>query len=147
MIRRFFYVLFLLTLFSTLADAQKPKSKARASKKPGAAKPKPAPLDEKTELEKALAETELPKKIAALQKFSEDFPNSAEKTRVLEIIVSLRAQAADQKLQAGEAAEGIALFKQAVSQAPTPISDKLFTEVVLQFPTNLFYRNQQAAAL
>lgn len=145
--RRFFLALFLLALFSSLTFAQKPKPKSPVSKKPVAAKTKTAPLDEKEQLEKALAETDLTKKIAALQKFSTDYPNSADKPRALEVIVSTRAQLADQKLQSGEVEEGIKLFKQAVTEAPAPMSDKLFTEVILQFPTNLFYRNQQAAAL
>jgi tetratricopeptide (TPR) repeat protein len=147
MIKRFFCVLFLLSLFSILVSAQKPRPKPPVTKKPAASQPKIAPLDEKEELNKALAETDLTKKIAALQKFAADFPNSAERTRALEIAVSLRAQMADEKLQAGDASAGIELFKRAVAEAPTPMSDKLFTEIVLQFPTNLFYRGQQTAAI
>ena len=75
------------------------------------------------------------------------FPNPAEKIRALELIVSSRAQLADEKLRLGRNGGGIELFKQAVTEAPIPISDKLYSEVILQFPTNLFYRGSAAAAI
>lgn len=137
-----FYLFLFIVIFSVSAFAQKPKP---APRKPAAAKSKTAG-DEKGDFEKAVAQTDLTQKIAALQKFTADYPNSAEKTHALELIVTSRAQLGDEKLRSGETSAGIELFKQAVADAPAPMSDKFFSEVVLQFPTNLFYRGQQDAA-
>lgn len=147
MTKRIFTALFLLILFSSLTIAQKPKRKSYAPKKPSAAVSKKESADEKETLEKALAETDLTQKIAALQQFIKDFPKSAEKIRAQEVLVSSRAQLADEKLRLGEKDQGIKLFKQAVAEAPDPISDKLFAEVISQFPTNLFFRGERAAAI
>ncbi|MGI8555589.1 MAG: hypothetical protein ACR2LT_04450 [Pyrinomonadaceae bacterium] len=143
--KKFYLILVFALLLSVTAFAQKPKP---APKKTAAVKPKPVSNgDEKEEFEKAAAQTDLTQKIAALQKFAADFPQSAEKTHALELVVSTRAQLADEKLRAGETATGIEFFKQAVADAPSPLSDKLFSEVVLQFPTNLFYGGQREAAV
>lgn len=143
-------IIFLLIIFSLSAFAQKPKP----SKKPtNAAKPKvtkPTPTvvgDVKEEFEKAVNQTDVAERITALQKFVNDFPESEEKTYALELIVSGRAQIADEKLRLSDTAGGIELFKLAVKGAPTPMSDKLFTEIILQIPNNLFFRGERGAAL
>lgn len=102
--------------------------------------------DEKAELEKAIALKIAAERISALQKFITDYPQSAEKQRALELIVSARAEIAAEKLRLGKTEEGLELFKLAVKEAPTPISDKLFESVLLQIPTNIFLRGQRAAA-
>lgn len=138
---RYSAVLFLILVFSLTAFAQTPKN-------PKVKKPKSAEkvLDEKGELEKAVNEPDLNLRIAALQKFIEDFPQSAEIVRARELIVSARAQLGEASLTAGDTAKGIEFFKSAVADAPQPMSEKLFAEVVLQFPTNLFFRGQRDAA-
>ena len=138
-------ILFLIALFSHGATAQKPKTKP--VKKAAAATTAKTSADEKTELEKAAATENAEERIAALQKFIKDFPKSKEKTGALELIVSARAAIADEKLRAGEIESGVKLFNLAVREAPKPVPDKLFTEIVLQIPTNLFFRNQQSAAV
>lgn len=142
---KYLIILFLVALFSSQAFSQTPKPKATPHKTL-VAKTKTPVADEKPELEKALAETDLALKIEALQKFIAAFPKSAEKIRAQEILVSSRAQLAEEKLRAADASGGIELFKKAVADVPQPVSDKLFSEVILQFPTNLFYRGEQAAA-
>ena len=140
-------ILFLLISFSFTAFAQKPKTKS--IKKTALATPAKSPKtlgDEKTEFEKAVNQTGATERTAALQKFIKNFPKSNEKTRALELIVSARAEIADEKLRLSDTASGVELFKLAVKNAPKPLSDKLFTEIVLQIPTNLFLRGQQAAA-
>lgn len=156
-------------LFSVSVFAQTPKPTPKSSK-PGKTSltnnksttgqkkttaAKTAPKNDKEELDKIIARTEgktvtqddLVEKIKALQKFVVDFPKSEERVRALEILVSTRARLADEKLRFSETDAGIQLFKDAVNEAPTPISEKLFAEVILQFPTNLFSRGQQAAAV
>jgi tetratricopeptide (TPR) repeat protein len=116
-----------------------------------AQRPTPRPLkkslNEAEEMQKAVALTGDAERVAALQKFVKDFPKSAEKNHARELMVSARAAMGDAELKAGNNENGIKLFKLAVADAPVPISDKLFNEVVLQFPTNLFVRGQQAAAI
>lgn len=132
--------------------AQKPKK----SNNPAQTKSPPAKIiktadapigKEAEEFEKAIARTVPADRIAALQRFTQNFPNSAAAIRAAELIVSARAELADTKLRSGEAQSGAELFKLAVRDAPTPISDKLFTEIILQIPTNLFFRGERAAAL
>lgn len=141
--KKLFLILIFLSFSSASVSAQKPRA---TPKKNVAVKPKTPPANESEEFEKAAAQTDLTQKIAALRQFATEFPKSSEKNRALELIVSAEAQLADEKLRGGETAAGIELFKQAVADAPVPMSDKLFSEVVLQFPTNLFYGAQQRLA-
>ncbi|MGC2237130.1 MAG: hypothetical protein WA584_13270 [Pyrinomonadaceae bacterium] len=137
-------VLFLLILFSLPAFAQKTNS----TKKPvNPAKTTVVnPAGETEEFEKAAALTAPAEKIAALQKFLKNFPKSTRKNRALELIVSARGQLGDEKLRSNEAASGIEFFKQAVKDAPTPISNELFANILLQFPANVFAAGQYPAA-
>ena len=155
--KRLFFSFSILVFLAFLNFAQSPKPTPKTTKKPTVAKtPKPTVaktpepptpvIDEKAELDKALAQTDLNERIKALQKFTADFPQSNELNRALEALVSPRAQLADEKLRNGEIEAGIQLFKDAVNEAPAPISDSLF-KLILQFPTNLFYQGQSAAAI
>lgn len=101
----------------------------------------PQKSNEKSDLDKALKTTPAYLKIGALQKFIEKYPKSKELNRVRESIVTARAEFADEKLKAGDFAGGIELLKTAVKEAPTPVSDRLFT-VLLTFPSNLYLRGQ-----
>src|SRR5205085_2764784 len=85
-------------------------------------------------------------RVVRLQKFLDTNPPAPLKTRALEHLVSAHAALADERLQAGDAAGGIAEFKQAVALAPADMSDGLYMEVVAQFPANLFLRGQNDAA-
>ncbi len=86
-------------------------------------------------------------KITALQKFVADYPKSKDRITALELLVSTRAQLADEKLKTGENELAIQLYKDAVTDAPTPISEQVFADVILGIPTKLFYVNQQSAAV
>jgi tetratricopeptide (TPR) repeat protein len=145
----FFAFSILILALAVSAQQPNPTPKAPTGKKPSASKPKAtAPVaDEKEEFEKARALTDLTEKIQAFEKFLLDFPNSTEKNRALEIISSSKAAIADQRLAAGDNEAGIQLFREAVDQSPSPMSENFFVRVILQFPTNLFSRGQQAAAI
>lgn len=143
MLKKFTFLFFIAAfLFSTEVFPQKAKPTKKPTTKPVAAKPE----TEKEAYEKALAQTDLEVKIKSLKDFAQKYPNSANKTRALELAVSTQAQAADQKLRDGKKDEALNLFKQAVADAPVPISEELFTKVILQFPTNLFYGGDPAGA-
>jgi tetratricopeptide (TPR) repeat protein len=102
---------------------------------------------EKAELD-ALVEVKAPaERIRKLKSFIEAHPRSALKARALELLTSARAALGDELLQAGDAAGGIEQFRKAITDSPASMSDKLFTDVVLQIPVNLFVRGERAAAL
>lgn len=145
-------VIFLIFIFSLTAFSQKPKpvkkspsTPAKTVKKTPSAEPNIG--NEKEEFEKAAAITDNAERISALLKFVENFPKSAEKNRALELIVGARAAIADEKLRLSETAEGVALFKLAVKETPTPVSDKFFSEILLQIPNNVFWRGERGAAV
>ncbi|MDQ3798218.1 MAG: hypothetical protein M3384_02105 [Acidobacteriota bacterium] len=139
--KRFYPLLLIVLLLLPAAAFAQPKPKTTTVKKTPVVK-----ADETGEFDKAVALTSAPERIAALQKFLGDFPKSAQKTRALELIVSARAEIAEEKLRLSETEEGVKLFLLAASEAPKPISPELFARVLLQFPTNLFYRGQPKAA-
>ncbi len=138
-----FTFLFLLILLSQTTFAQRNRPRAPRKNNPAARNPG----NEKEALDKAVAQTDKAERVNALRKFAADFPKSGEKIRVAELLVSTLAALADEKMQAGDTQNGIELFKRAVSDAPQPVSDKLFTEILLQIPNSLFLRGQTAAAV
>ncbi len=136
-------VLFLILLLSLAVFGQK-----TTTTKPTTAKPTPTKTaDEKAEFDKALALTNAAERIAALQNFIKNFPKSGQIVRAGELIVSARAQIGDEKLQAGEKESGFGFFKAAIADAPVPVSDKLFGDVILQIPTNLFTAGEREKAI
>ncbi len=138
------FLLFLIT-FALTAFGQIPKKTLK--KIPQTAKiVAPTLGTEAEEFAKAKALTDANERIAAFQNFIKNFPASTEIPRAQGLIVSARAELADKQLQSGDAAAGIELFKLAVQDAPTPVSDELFTKVILGFPISLFSRGQRGAA-
>ncbi len=130
------------------AAAQPP---VKAGKPQGSGKPEVSAAAKLTEEEakKRLAEIQkLPawERIADLEDLLDsELPDAAE-LRAIEQLVSALAAHGDERLLKGDAARGIELFRQAVREAPADMTDKLFFDVVSQFPANLYLRGQQAAA-
>ncbi|MEO8072655.1 MAG: hypothetical protein ABI686_05345 [Acidobacteriota bacterium] len=139
-------VIFLLVLFSLSAFAQKPKTAKNVSKTKLVKTVPESSVSEKEEFEKAVAQTDAAERVTALKKFVSEFPESEQKIHAQELIVSGRAQIADEKLRTNDIQSGIEIFKLAVKGIPKPISDKLFTEIILQIPTNIFFRGRRGAA-
>ncbi len=135
--------LLLVILLSNAAFAQ--KTRPRVPKKNNTAAKSFA--NEKEELDQAVAQTDKAERINALRKFTADFPKSKETNRVSEMLVIALAALADEKMQTGDPENGIELFKRAAADAPKPVSDKLFAEVLVQIPNSLFRRGQTAAAI
>ncbi|MEZ5428948.1 MAG: tetratricopeptide repeat protein [Pyrinomonadaceae bacterium] len=136
---------FLLSTLTLTGFAQKPGG--RTGKKPDPAATIENKADESAEFQKARSQPVITERIAALKKFVEDFPESENKTRALELISSSRAELGDQKLRLSDSQGGIELFNLAVEEAPTPVSEKLYREILIHLPTNLLFRGQGAAAL
>lgn len=139
-----FAVFILLVSLSLTAFAQKKRRPVRPANTPVVAVD---PANEKADFDKAKAVTDATTRIAALQKFIADYPKSTEKTRALELITSARAAVADDKFRAGDTQAAAEIFRLAVSETPKPISDTLFTNVILQIPNSLFFRGAGAAAI
>lgn len=121
---------------------------ARATRSPGNDRktaPPANPEDEKEEVELTLT---LPadKRIEALKAFIAAHPHSVAVPRANELIIVAHAILGDQKLQAGDVDGGVQQFRLAISEAPSDMPDRLFTEIIARIPTNLFLRGQRAAA-
>ena len=140
-------VILLIILFALSAFAQKPKTAKNVSKTKLVKTVSEKPLGELEQFEKAVAQTDASERVTALQKFVAEFPESEKKIQAQELIVSGRAQIGEENLRTNNVENGVEIFKLAVKGIPTPVSDKLFTEIVLQMPTNLFYRGQRGAAI
>ncbi|HEV2763749.1 MAG TPA: tetratricopeptide repeat protein, partial [Pyrinomonadaceae bacterium] len=144
----------LLLCLACAASAQAPKKNAgqprpkAAAKKPAATKTAAPPLSDdelKAKLDAAfkLAPAESVKELESLLKSN---PRSALRPRALELLTAARAALGDELLKAGDARGGVEQFRRAVADAPDPVPDKLFQEVVSQLPANLFLRGQREAA-
>ena len=138
-----FTLLFLMILLSQTMFAQKPRPRLPRKNNLAANKV----VNEKEALDAAVALEDKAERVNALRKFAADFPKSKEISRVSEMLVSTLAALADEKMQASETSDGIEIFKQAVTAAPVPVSDKLFGEVLMQIPNSLFLRGQTSAAI
>ena len=104
------------------------------------------PEDELEEVELTLTKP-LAERIELLKTFIAEHPKSVAVRRAQELMISARASLGDQKLQAGDIPRGLEQFQLAMSEAPTDMSDRLFTEVIARIPMNLFLRGLREAAL
>ncbi|HVS83961.1 MAG TPA: TPM domain-containing protein [Pyrinomonadaceae bacterium] len=104
------------------------------------------PEDEKEQVELTLT-LPVDKRIEALKAFIAAHPKSVAVPRANELIVAAHATLGDQKLQAGDVSGGLEQFHLAISEAPTDMPDRLFTEVIARIPQNLFLRGQRDAAV
>lgn len=125
---------------------------ARPARSPGATRktaagPVPAdPEDDKEQVELTLT-LPVDKRIDALKAFVAAHPKSVAVLRANELIVAAHATLGDKKLQAGDVNGGLEQFRLALSEAPSDMTDRLFTEVIARIPLNLFLRGQRAPAI
>jgi tetratricopeptide (TPR) repeat protein len=104
------------------------------------------PEDEKEQVELALTKR-VDERIQLLKDFIASHPKSVAVPRAQELIVAAHATLGDQKLAAGDVNGGLAEFQLALSEVPSEMPDRLFTEVIARIPMNLFVRGQRTAAL
>ncbi len=109
----------------------------------------PSTTDDEDESEEVELTLTLPlaERIVKLKEFLEDLPNSKSRPRAIELLISSYAGLGDQRLKSGDSVGGIEQLSLAISEAPTNISEKLFSGVVSQIPLNLFIRGQRNAAI
>src|SRR2546423_13997166 len=122
----------------------------KAKTTPGKAKaatPKTAGEDaKKAELDE-IVKLGASERVERLQAFVKANPNSPSLLRAQELLTSARAALGDERLRGGDRAAGVELFRAAVAEAPSAMSDKLFVEVVSQLPANLYVLGERDAAM
>lgn len=131
----FFIVLFLLAGATARTHAQIDTAKT------------PPPVAEPEAYQQAISRINPAERAAALEKFIENYPASENLERARELLVASRVAAADEKLRRSEVNESVELFKLAITDAPLPLSEKLFTEIIIRIPTGLFFRGRAGEAV
>ena len=104
------------------------------------------PADEKEQVELTLTKP-ADERVGLLKAFIATHPKSVAIPRAQELLVAAHATVGDQKLAAGDVDGGLAEFQLALSEVPSEMPDRLFTEVIARIPMNLFVRGQRQAAL
>ena len=102
--------------------------------------------DESEEVELTLTKP-LPERAVKLKEFLDTHPDSKSRPRATELLISTHAALGDQKLQNGDTIGGIEQLMRAIDEADVSISDKLFSGVIAQIPTNLYLRGEREAAI
>ena len=150
------FFLFFLVQLGAHPQTTKPRSVA-VKPKPAAAKPSATPQkkqttkvskkpDETAEWDKVSKLTDPSAKISAIKKFNEIFPASARRSEALALLVTTRFALANTKLAAADVDGAAVLFKDAAADAPKPLSDTLWTDVLSKVPLNLYFRGARAEA-
>jgi Flp pilus assembly protein TadD len=86
-------------------------------------------------------------RVGKLKEFLDTHPESKERARAIEYLVSAHAAVGDQKLKNGDSAGGVEQLLVAIDAAdPSTTADNLFSGVIAQIPTNLYLRGERAAA-
>jgi tetratricopeptide (TPR) repeat protein len=146
------------TTITELPEAPKPTS-AKPTRKNITAKgstnvtkpapKKPAAIAEEDDEETVSLTLVLPvaERVVKLKEFLDAHPDSKERARAIEYLVSAHAAVGDQKLKNGDSAGGVEHLLHAIDAAdPATTHDNLFTGVIAQIPTNLYLRGERAAA-
>ncbi|MGD9588994.1 MAG: tetratricopeptide repeat protein [Pyrinomonadaceae bacterium] len=113
---------------------------------PAEAKPEIDPSTDKDRFDSAVAAPTHAEKAVLLKKFLEDFPDSELREEAFMYLVTARSVVGGEKLQSGAAAEAAESYRLAVSEAPRPIPDRLFTDVIARIPGTLFSSGRRAEA-
>ena len=157
-------IIFLLGLLIIPAFTQTAKSKKPTPSKAIVTKPKPTPkrttaapvkttaipkiaVNETAEWEKATAAVDLNERIVSIKKFLNAFPKTKKLDLALETLVTLRADIGNERLLAGDLVTASDFFKTAAAEAPKPIPERLFTDKLSKFSSNLFFRGAQLEAV
>lgn len=86
-------------------------------------------------------------RVVKLREWLDSHPESKERGRAIEYLVSAHAAVGDQKLKNGDTTGGIEHLMLAIDEAdPATTPDNLFTGVLAQIPTNLYLRGERPAA-
>ena len=86
-------------------------------------------------------------RIAKINRFIHDFPNSELKIKALEMLIVSEIEAGESSFQSGDRPSGAEHFQQAARAFDSSVSDGVFKDIIAKLPFNLFYRGEPAAAL
>jgi tetratricopeptide (TPR) repeat protein len=135
---------------ATIAKASSPAGDKKKAE-PAAVNPEPAatpaPESDQTRFDKAVAATAVSEKARLLRAFIDEFPESEHRPEAYNYLVTARAIVGEEKMRAGDREGAVASFKLAVDDAPEPMPERAYNEVILKIPANLFYRGEKAAAM
>ncbi|REJ79331.1 MAG: hypothetical protein DWQ47_00900 [Acidobacteria bacterium] len=134
-------VLFSILVLSAAIFAQEPTPTASP------ADPSSDPDADKSAFQSAVAKTDAESREIALLSFTEKYPESELIAPAKEYVTAARAERAAKAIENGNNEEGVRLFKLAVEESPQPVSEKLFTGVLLQIPNSLFFSDLRQPAL
>ncbi|HKP70342.1 MAG TPA: hypothetical protein VJV05_13735, partial [Pyrinomonadaceae bacterium] len=146
-------VLFLFLTFSQVVLAQAPKPKPNTVKKSSTTKaqvdptPTPVPLSEKEQFDKASGHELAADRVAALDKFMVDFPESENRPAAAELLASSRILIAEEKLISGDGAEAVAIYKKVINDYPAPFPADFYTDSISKIPQTLYFRGQRTTAV
>lgn len=144
--RSFVISLFFCLLVSAAFSQTKP-NKTSVKTKPAIAPQKRAVANEQTVWDKAMGHTDPAQRVAALKKFIAAYPRSAKIPQALATVVTDEGGLGNDSLAVGDVDAAAVYFKSAAKDAPKPIPDKLYSDVLSKFPANLFFRGVRDAAL
>ncbi len=130
-------VLFSILLLSSLFFAQEPEPTATPVGDASAVQKEEE--DSKSVFESAAGEKDLAKRERALVEFLENHPGSEPVLAARELLTATRAEIAAAAFKSGDRDEGLRLFRLALTEAPSPVSDRLFTGVLLTIPNSLYF--------
>lgn len=130
---------------STNTGRRKPTAKTPPVAKKTAAEIAEQELDEIDEVELTLTKP-LPERAVKLKEFLDTHPESKARPRAIELLISTHAALGDQKLKNGDSVGGVEQLLHAIDEADANISEKLFSGVIAQIPTNLYLRGEREAA-
>lgn len=102
--------------------------------------------DAAADLQAALAAETNAEKAALLEAFLAKYPESELLPEAKVSLTATRAALADEKLRTGDQTGAVELFNKAIDDAPEPVPDDLFSEVIARFPANLFWNGSRSAA-
>ena len=102
------------------------------------------PVDDEDESEEVELTLTLPlsKRADKLKEFIASHPESKSLPRATELLLSTYAGLGDQFLKNGDVENGIKQFNLAIDEADVSISDKLYSGVIAQIPSNVYLRGQ-----
>ncbi len=121
----------------------------RSARKP-AAEPTPVPVApdaDRKQYDAALAAPTTAEKAGLLSAFLRDFPESPLREEAFSYLITARAVVGKELVEAGDLAGGMASYKLAVEEAPVPIPDRMFGDVILKIPSTLFYGDHRPEAM
>ena len=135
---------FVLLAFSPVLAQPRPRVKPTPTPTPA-----PTPLDpveqDKLELD-AIAPLPPAERVAILQTWRANKPDSPQWARATEDLLRAHAAWGDELLKTGNTDAGLDQFELVLKECPKEISDRLFADVLLVMPTNLYLREQRSAA-